>query len=106
MDLLAKCSVLWTRCECPAANLVMMGFGRRTPILDPVSASLVHLHCIRRQWPRALLPFGGFICELSPLERSQGHQGACSLRVRKVGKPIALCRFAQAIFIGFHVPPR
>src|SRR5258707_6930098 len=34
MDLLAKCSDLWTRCRCPAANLVMTGFGRQTPTLE------------------------------------------------------------------------
>jgi hypothetical protein len=28
------------------------------------------------------------------------------LRVRKLGKAIALRRFAQAIFTGFHVPPQ
>src|SRR5271156_7102683 len=74
MDLLAKCSVLWTRCECPAANLVMMGFGRRTPILDPVSASLVHRHCIRREWRGTFLPFRCLFRELAPLEFSHLHQ--------------------------------
>jgi hypothetical protein len=106
-DRLAECSDLWTRYEFPAANLVTMGFGRQTPILESgFAASLVHLHCIRHQWPGTLLPFCCFLRELSPLERSQGQQGACSLRVRKLGKAIALRRFAQAIFTGFHVPPK
>jgi hypothetical protein len=73
MDRLAKCSDLWTRYECPAANLVMMGFGRRTPILESgFAASLVHPHCIRPQWPGTLLPFGCSFRQLSPLERRHG----------------------------------
>ena len=55
---------------------------------------------------RKLLPFRGFIREFAPLERSQRQQGASSLGVGEIGKPIALRRFAQAIFTGFHLPPK
>ena len=53
-----------------------------------------------------LLSFGRLLRQLSPLERSHGQQGASTLGVCELGKPIALRRFAQAIFIGFHVPPK
>jgi hypothetical protein len=53
-----------------------------------------------------LLPFGCSFRELSPLERSHGQQGASTLGVCKLGKPITLRRFAQAIFTGFHLAPK
>jgi hypothetical protein len=53
-----------------------------------------------------LLSFGRLLRQLSPLERSHGQQGASTLGVCELGKPIAFRRFAQAIFTGFHVPPK
>jgi hypothetical protein len=53
-----------------------------------------------------LLPFRWLFRELAPLERSHGQQGASSLGVRELGKPIALRRFVQAIFTRFHLPHR
>jgi len=52
-----------------------------------------------------LLSFGRLFRQLSPLKRSHGQQGAGTLGVCELGKPIALCRLTQAIFTGFHVPP-
>jgi hypothetical protein len=52
-----------------------------------------------------LLSFGRLLRQLSPLERSHGQQGASTLGVCELGKPIALRGFAQAIFTGFHLPP-
>jgi uncharacterized Zn-binding protein involved in type VI secretion len=51
-----------------------------------------------------LLPFRCLFRQLAPLERSHCQQGASALSVRELGKPIALRRFAQAIFTGFHLP--
>ena len=53
-----------------------------------------------------LLPFRCLFRELAPLERSHGQQGASSSGVREFGQPVALRRFAQAIFTGFHLPPK
>ena len=53
-----------------------------------------------------LLSFRCLFRQLSPLERSDGQQGASALGVGELGKPIALCRLAQAFFTGFHVPPK
>ena len=53
-----------------------------------------------------LLPFRCLFRQLAPLERGHCQQGASALSVRELGKPIALCRFAQAIFTGFHLPPK
>jgi hypothetical protein len=52
------------------------------------------------------LPFGCSFGKLSPLERSHGQQGASTLGVCELGKPIALGRLAQAIFTGFHLLPQ
>jgi hypothetical protein len=51
-----------------------------------------------------LLSFGRLFRQLSPLKRSHGQQGAGTLGVCEWGKPIALGRFAQAIFTRFHLP--
>src|ERR1700733_8996834 len=69
-------------------------------------AALVRTYRSRHKWPMGLLSFGRLLRQLSPLERSHGQQGASTLGVCELGKPIALRRFAQAIFIGFHVPPK
>jgi hypothetical protein len=66
--------------------------------------ALVRTHRFRQQWPMGLLPFRCLFRQLSPLERSHCQQGASALSVRELGKPIALRRFAQAIFTGFHLP--
>jgi len=50
------------------------------------------------------LPFGCSFRQLSPLERSDGQQGASAVGVGELSKPIALRRFAQAFFTGFHLP--
>jgi hypothetical protein len=50
-----------------------------------------------------LLPFGCSFRQLSPLERSHGQQGASTSGVGELGKPIALGRFTQTIFRGFHL---
>jgi len=50
-----------------------------------------------------LLPFRCLFRELAPLERSRRQQGASSPCVREGGQSIALRRFAQAIFTGFHL---
>ena len=52
------------------------------------------------------MPFGCSFRQLSPLERRHGQQGASTLGVGELGKPIAFRRFAQAIFTGFHVLPQ
>jgi len=53
-----------------------------------------------------LLPVRRLFSQLAPLKRGDRQQGASSLGVRKFGKPIALSRFAQAIFTGFHLAPK
>jgi hypothetical protein len=53
-----------------------------------------------------LLPFRCLFRQLAPLERGHCQQGASALSVRELGKPIALCRFAQAIFTAFHLAPQ
>ena len=52
------------------------------------------------------MPFGGSFRQLSPLERRHGQQGASTLGVCELGKPIAFRRFAQAIFTESHVRPQ
>ena len=69
-------------------------------------AALVWADGLWDRWPRTLLPFGGFIGEFAPLERSQRQQGASSPSVRELRKTIAFGRFALAIFMGFHFGPK
>ena len=58
----------------------------------------------RHQWPGTPLPLGRLFRQLSPLERSHRQQGASTLGVCELSKPIALRRLVQAIFTGFHLP--
>jgi hypothetical protein len=51
-----------------------------------------------------LLSFRSLFPQLAPLERRHRQQGASTLGVCELGKPIAFRRFAQAIFTGFHLP--
>ena len=83
----------------------MMGFGRQTPILESgFAAALVRTYRFRHKWPMGLLSFRCLFRQLSPLKRSHGQQGASSLGIGEFDKPIALRRFVQAIFTGFHLP--
>jgi hypothetical protein len=56
-----------------------------TLIIDEVRPALVRTHRFRHRRPMGLLPFGGFIREFAPLERSQRQQGASSPGVCEIG---------------------
>jgi hypothetical protein len=77
-------------------HLLMRNGAVEKDLVDPIFNSsglmalhcrhpLARTHCFRLQWPGTLLPFGGFIREFEPLERSQRQQGASSPSVGEIG---------------------
>jgi hypothetical protein len=85
----------------PGAAMAKGPKGEKRP-----ARALVRTYRFWKRRPIGLLTFGCLVRELAPLERSHGQQGASTLGVCELGKPITLRRFAQATFTGFHVPPR